>query len=173
MHEQIFNLPRYLAMLSPTAKREAADELRRMAAQLDRQADNDARTIDAAARVKRHRNKRRDDVHRIARMLVNGLSLNAIGRRLPAYSPEQIAAMAARARPVMRQIEKAERDKTISRLAQKGLTNAEIGQRLNLHPVSVSRIIGQTWRGKKSATGSYGIKKAGAEAPASHPNTAP
>jgi DNA-binding CsgD family transcriptional regulator len=136
-------------MLGPTDKRKAADELRRMAADLDRQAGQDEERAAALDRGRRFRGAYRQAVQKVARMIASGMTAPQIAAALPDYSESQIDALTAKAAPVARRIQIAERDREISRLARK-LTNRELAERFKLSEVHISRIIGKQWREKRN-----------------------
>jgi len=133
-------------MLTPCAKRAAAENLRRMAAQLDREAENDAQAETARAAVQRHRQNRADMLNQIARMIVLRAPVAAVANRWPDLGPRQVQALYDRARPLAGRIERMERDREICRMAQRGATNAELSQRFQISESQITRIISAQWR---------------------------
>ena len=142
----------YLLMLTPSAKREAAENLRRMARELERQAEADARLETVAAAVKRHRQGRADLINQMARMIAQQAPLAAVANRWPDLSPRQVQAFYDRARPLAGRILKMERDREICRAAGRGATNAELSQRFGISESQVTRIITAQWRRKLATT---------------------
>ena len=138
----------YLFMLTATAKKEAADHLRRMAAELERQAEADARIDQVRANVRRHRQSRQEMLYQVARMLCGGADLAAIRNRFPDWRDDQAHAMADLARPIAQKMATAERNREIVRLARR-LTNAELADRFHLSEGQITRIIRAAYRRPK------------------------
>lgn len=136
----------FLTMLTAAAKISAAQELRRMAADLERQAENDASADRARQAVQRHRTARNQVVAQIARMIAAGISTPQIVTRFPDFTPEQLEALTARAAPVAARIRRQERNREISRLAERGWTNAALAGRFGISESQVTRILSRIWR---------------------------
>lgn len=125
----------------------AADALEREARRLRRRADA-ARQADAAARdLTRRLNSARDIARRA---LISGAPLHAASHAvmhaqtgLPIDTAIWLAAQEARA---LDRTQRQRRNEAIIRMKSRGLSNAQIGQRLNLHAKSVARIVSQMRR---------------------------
>lgn len=138
----------FLTMLTAAAKISAAAELRRMAATLERQAEADHAVDQARQRSLEHRNSRRQVLEICARLIADQAPRQVIANRFPDFTPEQLTQILDAARPAADRIRRAERNREISRLAQRGWTNAELGRRFQISESQVTRILSDIWRKK-------------------------